>query len=102
LDHEGGDGAVEGGGGVEVGGAEGEEVLGGGEGLVLEACGQEREKRSGREEGRCCAYFGGFGDAVAEDLDFEVTDGGVEGDGHGRRALPSSVAAHNAFDGNGP
>jgi len=46
-------------------------------------------------------YFGGFGDAVAEDLDFEVTDGGMEGDGHGRRALPSSVAAHNAFDGNG-
>lgn len=34
--------------------------------------------------------FGGFGDAVAEDFDFDVTDGGMEGDGHGRRALPSS------------
>jgi len=32
LDHEGGDRAVEGGGGVEVGGAEGEEVLGAGRG----------------------------------------------------------------------
>ncbi len=68
---------------------------------MLEACGQEREKRSGREEGRCFAYFGGFGDAVAEDFDFDVTDRGVEGDGHGRRVWPSSLAAHNALDGNG-
>lgn len=51
----------------------------------------------GREEGErgwVEIYFGGFGDAVAEDLDFDVTDRGVEGDGHGRREWPSSLTAH--------
>lgn len=45
------------------------------------------KERKGRGSG---IYFGGFGDAVAEDFDFDVTDRGVESDGHGRRALPSS------------
>jgi len=38
LDHEAGDGAVEGGGIVEAGGAKGEEILGDGKWSVLDAC----------------------------------------------------------------
>lgn len=68
---------------------------------MLEACRQaDGRESSGSEEGLRLAYFCGFGDAVAEDFDFHVTDRGVEGDGHGRRPLPLSLAAHNALNGN--
>lgn len=64
LDHEAWDGAVEGGGGVVGGGAEGEEVLG-------------RWSDTGFVD-RGGTDFCGLGDAFAEDFDFEVAEGGVE------------------------